>query len=116
VLSQVIAPPSEVRVRDLATKEALELCGISDLAPLQAGALSTGQRRLVELARCLAGQFDILLLDEPSSGLNKEESARFAELLKRIVRERRRGVLLVEHDVALVRTCASTSTCSTSAS
>jgi ABC-type branched-subunit amino acid transport system ATPase component/branched-subunit amino acid ABC-type transport system permease component len=101
-LSQIIASPNDVRVRDLATKEALELCGVSDLAPLQAGALSTGQRRLVELARCLAGPFDILLLDEPSSGLDKEESARFAELLKRIVRERGCGVLLVEHDVALV--------------
>ena len=47
---------------------ALELCGIAELADEQAGLLSTGQRRLVELARCLAGRFDVLLLDEPSSG------------------------------------------------
>jgi ABC-type branched-subunit amino acid transport system ATPase component len=91
-----------VRVRDFATQEALELCGISDLADLQAGALSTGQRRLVELARCLAGPFDILLLDEPSSGLDKEETHKFSQLLKDIVRVRGCGVLLVEHDVNLI--------------
>jgi ABC-type branched-subunit amino acid transport system ATPase component/branched-subunit amino acid ABC-type transport system permease component len=102
VISQVVAPPSDVRVRDFATQEALELCGISDLADLQAGALSTGQRRLVELARCLAGPFDILLLDEPSSGLDKEETHKFSQLLKDIVRVRGCGVLLVEHDVNLI--------------
>jgi ABC-type branched-subunit amino acid transport system ATPase component/branched-subunit amino acid ABC-type transport system permease component len=85
---------------------ALELCGITDLAELQAGALSTGQRRLVELARCLAGPFDMLLLDEPSSGLDHHETARFGELLQRAVAERGIGVLLVEHDMELVmRVC-----------
>jgi ABC-type branched-subunit amino acid transport system ATPase component len=69
---------------------------------MQAGALSTGQRRLVELARCLAGPFDILLLDEPSSGLDKDESDQFGRLLKNIVANRGCGILIVEHDVALV--------------
>ncbi|MGD9701000.1 MAG: ATP-binding cassette domain-containing protein [Acidimicrobiia bacterium] len=102
VLSQIAAPPSEIRVRDLATNEALELCGIAHLAKVQAGALSTGQRRLVELARCLAGPFDVLLLDEPSSGLDKDETHRFGELLTRVVEKRGCGILLVEHDVSLV--------------
>jgi ABC-type branched-subunit amino acid transport system ATPase component/branched-subunit amino acid ABC-type transport system permease component len=102
VLSQLFAPRGDILVRDLATSEAMELCGISDLGDVQAGALSTGQRRLVELARCIAGPFDILLLDEPSSGLDHDETTRFGEILRTVVRERGCGVLLVEHDMALV--------------
>lgn len=102
VFSQIVASPRELRVRDLASAEAMALCGIEDLADLQAGSLSTGQRRLVELARCLAGPFDILLLDEPSSGLDAEETRRFGELLMRVVAERGCGILLVEHDMELV--------------
>jgi len=102
VLKQMVASPAEARVRDLATMEALDLCGITHLADLQAGALSTGQRRLVELARVLAGPFDVLLLDEPSSGLDRDETEAFGALLKRVVAERGCGILLVEHDVALV--------------
>ena len=70
-------------------------------AQQQAGQLSTGQRRLVELAR-LAGEFDVLLLDEPSSGLDHAETERFGDVLTRVVAERGVGILLVEHDMALV--------------
>ncbi len=78
------------------------MCGIAPLAGVQAGALSTGQRRLVELARCLAGPFDVLLLDEPSSGLDRAETTAFDDLLHRIVDDRGCGILLVEHDMSLV--------------
>lgn len=54
------------------------------------------------MARCLAGPFRLLLLDEPSSGLDRAESERFATILKRVVAERGVGILLVEHDMALV--------------
>jgi ABC-type branched-subunit amino acid transport system ATPase component len=100
--SQMVATPVQRRETLQATAHALELCGIADLAEVQAGALSTGQRRLVELARCLAGDFDILMLDEPSSGLDHRETAAFAQVLLRVVEERGCGILLVEHDVALV--------------
>jgi ABC-type branched-subunit amino acid transport system ATPase component len=70
---------------------------------VQAGALSVGQRRLVELARCIAAPFGVLLLDEPSAGLDRAETAEFAVLLRRLVRERGVGILLVEHDMDLVR-------------
>jgi ABC-type branched-subunit amino acid transport system ATPase component len=82
--------------------EALELCGIADIAGRSVGTLSTGQRRLVELARVAAGPFRILLLDEPSSGLDHDETTRFGEVLRHIVATRGVGILLVEHDMDLV--------------
>ena len=90
-----------VRRRE-ATEQAMALAGIADLADRPVAALSTGQRRLAELARCLAGEFDVLLLDEPSSGLDRAETQRFGAVLTRVVAERGVGILLVEHDMALV--------------
>jgi ABC-type branched-subunit amino acid transport system ATPase component/ABC-type branched-subunit amino acid transport system permease subunit len=86
-----------------AVSESLELVGITDFAGRQAGLLSTGQRRLVEFARLIAGDFTLVLLDEPSAGLDSEETERFGEIVKTVVRERGIGVLLVEHDMGLVR-------------
>ena len=101
-LAQIMARPGQPAAVQEATDAALALCGIESLANVQVGNLSTGQRRLIELARCLAGPFDVLLLDEPSSGLDHSESERFGEVLVRVARERGTGVLLVEHDMALV--------------
>ncbi|MFC4949814.1 ABC transporter permease subunit [Pseudonocardia sp. GCM10023141] len=90
-----------------AAADAIELCGLGELADRVVGSLSTGQRRLVELARCLAGPFHVLLLDEPSAGLDRVESARFGDVIERVVREREVAVLLVEHDISLVsRLCS----------
>ena len=55
------------------------------MADTQAGLLPLGQRRLVELARALAGPFDMLLLDEPSSGLDGHETEQFGEVLRTVV-------------------------------
>jgi ABC-type branched-subunit amino acid transport system ATPase component/branched-subunit amino acid ABC-type transport system permease component len=85
-----------------ATQRALEMCGLQELAERTPGSLSTGQRRRVELARCLAGRFQILLLDEPSAGLDRAETEQFGDILKKVVAERGVGILLVEHDMALV--------------
>ena len=61
---------------------------------------------MVELARVVAGPFDVLLLDEPSSGLDRSETTAFGEILRRVVAERGCAILLVEHDVGLVmRVC-----------
>jgi ABC-type branched-subunit amino acid transport system ATPase component/branched-subunit amino acid ABC-type transport system permease component len=86
--------------RDVAA--ALELCGIAEMRDRTVGSLSTGARRLVELARALAGPFRIVLLDEPSSGLDRQESDRFGLTLRRAVAERGLGILLVEHDIPFV--------------
>jgi ABC-type branched-subunit amino acid transport system ATPase component len=64
--------------------------------------LSTGQRRLVELSRVFAGGFRMLLLDEPSSGLDDAETERFSGILGAVVDEVGLGILLVEHDMSLV--------------
>jgi ABC-type branched-subunit amino acid transport system ATPase component len=102
VLGQMVARRSQRIETEAAAWSAMDLCGIADLAAVQAGALSTGQRRLVELARCLAGRFDVLILDEPSSGLDRSETEAFDAILRRTVEERGCGILLVEHDMSLV--------------
>jgi ABC-type branched-subunit amino acid transport system ATPase component len=103
---QLLASRKERRRTTEAADYAMELCGIADLRDINAGQLSTGQRRLVELARCLSGPFDTLLLDEPSSGLDPVETVKFGDTLAKIVETRGCGILLVEHDMALVlRVC-----------
>lgn len=101
---QLFARKSEVRRIVAVAADAMKLCGIGDLADRPVAGLSTGQRRLVELARCLASDSGILLLDEPSSGLDRNETALFGEILTRVVSERGVGILLVEHDMSLVMT------------
>jgi ABC-type branched-subunit amino acid transport system ATPase component len=90
-----------------AADAALDRCGISHMARQTAGDLSTGQRRLVELARALASGFRFLLLDEPSSGLDVNETDGFAAILRSVLAEEGIGILLVEHDMALVRAVCS---------
>ena len=85
-----------------ATEKAMELCGITDLGAQPTSTLSTGQRRLLELARVVAGGFRLLLLDEPSSGLDAAETEQFGRILLRVLADHGLGILLVEHDMALV--------------
>ncbi len=81
--------------------EIMEFLGIAGLAGLEATSLSYGQQRAVELARALACEPKLLLLDEPAAGLNMKETAETARLIAR-VKDTGVTVLLVEHDMSLV--------------
>jgi ABC-type branched-subunit amino acid transport system ATPase component len=75
--------------------------GIGHIADEPTDSLPTGLARLVELARALATSPDVLLLDEPSSGLNAEETQGLGQVLVQLAADGM-AVLLVEHDMALV--------------
>lgn len=102
-VTQLAGTRQDRRTVRRAVDEALSLTGIEPLSDLQAGLLPAGQRRMVELARVLAGPFDLLLLDEPSAGLDESETRRFGDVLTDAVAAQGIGILLVEHDMELVR-------------
>jgi branched-chain amino acid transport system ATP-binding protein len=79
----------------------LDRLGLSDFADCEATSLAFGQQRAVELARAMALQPSLLLLDEPAAGLNIYETAEVGRLISSI-REQGVTVLLVEHDMSLV--------------
>jgi len=75
--------------------------GIDDLMHEQAGNLSLGKQRLLEIARALAGDPTLLLLDEPAAGLRHKEKQALADVLRQL-RAEGMSILLVEHDMDLV--------------
>jgi len=87
----------------------LDKVGLGGLGDAQVGSLPTGQARLVELARALATRPKVLLLDEPSSGLDDTESASLGELLVELA-SHGMAVLLVEHDMDLLMKVSDTVT------
>lgn len=79
----------------------LDRLDMHDIADVRSDSLPTGTGRIVELARALVGRPSLLLLDEPASGQNDEETARFSALLGELAAEGM-TILLVEHDMDLV--------------
>ena len=84
--------------------ECLELVGLKDFAHDRPGNLPYGMQRKVELARALASNPKLLLLDEPAAGLNPVEVEDFIELLKKIREIRDLTILLIEHRLKVVNT------------
>ena len=80
--------------------EALAALGVAKRAQTRAGALSHGEKRLLEIAIALAQAPKLLLLDEPMAGAGAEETRRLVETLKRL--KRRYTIVLVEHDMHAV--------------
>ncbi|HSC72046.1 MAG TPA: ATP-binding cassette domain-containing protein, partial [Candidatus Methylomirabilis sp.] len=99
---------SEAETRDRAMA-AIEFVGLPDKAHEICRNLPYGHQKLVELARALAGEPDLLLLDEPGAGLNQTEKQELIQLLKRL-NEMGLTILIVEHDMSLVSQVAMTAT------
>lgn len=108
VLEAVLRLPRYRKVRKGDLTEAdrvLDLVGIRHLEDAEATALPLGQRRLLEVARCLISNPGVLLLDETASGLDEDEVERLAEVIRR-VRDAGGTVVLVEHNFQLVLSLA----------
>ncbi|MDR6885777.1 MULTISPECIES: branched-chain amino acid ABC transporter ATP-binding protein/permease [Variovorax] len=83
----------------------IERCGLGAHADTPAASLSLGQQRVVEIARALAGQPSVLLLDEPAAGLRHLEKRALSVLLSQL-RAEGLGILVVEHDMEFVMSLA----------
>jgi branched-chain amino acid transport system ATP-binding protein len=85
-------------------KEAMELLkfvGLHQKAEEEASSLPIGEQRMLEIARALASQPDLLCLDEPAAGLNESDTIKFANLVSEI-KKRGIAILLIEHDMKLI--------------
>ena len=93
-------PTDEERER---VAETVDLVGLGGAADVPVEALSLGHARLVELARALITDPELLLLDEPSSGLDRVEALALAAVLRSTQEQKGTAVLLVEHDLEMVQ-------------
>jgi ABC-type branched-subunit amino acid transport system ATPase component len=85
-----------------AVEAVLELLGLQGVADRPAVSVPLGTGRLVEVGRALAGEPVVMLLDEPSSGLDAHETEQLGEALRRVRQERAVALVLVEHNVEFV--------------
>jgi branched-chain amino acid transport system ATP-binding protein len=83
-------------------EETLELAGLEALASIRAGDLAYGDQRRVEIARALATEPRVLLLDEPAAGMNPSETQAVVALIRRVHADLGIAVLVVEHDMRLI--------------
>jgi len=91
----------ERSIRENAMAE-LRFVGLENRAGEQAGSLPFGEQRTLEIARALATEPKLILLDEPAAGLNTHETQKIADLIQQIREHRGITVFLVEHDMSLV--------------
>ncbi len=98
---RIFGAGAEEREYREAAMQALDRAGLAHLAGRSAAGLPIGQRRLVEVARALAAEPRLLLMDEPAAGLNMRETEHVGEIIHSI-RDGGVTVLLVEHDMSLV--------------
>jgi ABC-type branched-subunit amino acid transport system ATPase component len=97
-------PPSR-RAEDVKANEAadfIDFLGLGRYADVFVANLSTGTRRIVELACLLAQNASVLLLDEPTAGVAQRETEAFGPLITRIQSELNATIVLIEHDIPLV--------------
>jgi branched-chain amino acid transport system ATP-binding protein len=101
----ILRLPGQRREEKQAHDEALDLLdfvGVGKTAGEYARNLSYGDQRRLEVARALALRPSVLLLDEPTAGMNPRESAVFTEFVHRVRDEKKVSILLIEHDMSVV--------------
>jgi branched-chain amino acid transport system ATP-binding protein len=96
-----LAGRSEKAARKVVHQTA-EQCGLIEVLHAPVGDLPYGTQRMVEVARAIVMNPEVLLVDEPAAGMDSTESEYFGNLLRRISRERAMSVLIIEHDVTMV--------------
>ena len=106
LFGSILRPPrvrAEERHVRATARETLEYVGLAEeLADQTAANLSYGDQRRVEIARALASDPTVLLLDEPTAGMNPLESAALTEFIRKVRDERKLTILLIEHDMKVV--------------
>ena len=102
--SMTALPPSPgaERTKRAEADELIDYVGLGRYADHFTAALSTGTRRIVELASLLAGRARVLLLDEPTGGVAQREAEAFGPLIKQVQRDLGAAVVVIEHDMPLV--------------
>jgi len=105
-LARTPAARRELGAAASAARELLAFVGLQGRENVPAGALTYGQQRLLEVARAMAANPKLLLLDEPAAGLNAVETEHLAEVIRSLI-TRGITVLLIEHDMSLVMRIAS---------
>ena len=111
VLENVLVPASYIRGLDMRraeslAREILRMVGLEGKAGVPAGSLTLYERRMLEIARALAADPKLLLLDEPFAGLNPEEAEDALRLVKDLKAERGMSIIWVEHVMGLLRKAA----------
>ena len=104
-VSSLLRLPSFYKAEKAADKKAMELLefmGLADVADVKAGSLPYGVQRRLEIARALATNPSVLLLDEPAAGMNPSETAELTEQIRRIRDTFQIAIILIEHDMNLV--------------
>jgi branched-chain amino acid transport system ATP-binding protein len=105
IVGTVLRTPRQRREEREARDQAgalLEFVGIAHTANTYARNLSYGDQRRLEVARALALRPEVLLLDEPTAGMNPQESGRFVDFVHRVRDEQKISILLIEHDMSVV--------------
>jgi branched-chain amino acid transport system ATP-binding protein len=105
ILGSIFGTPRVRREEREAHARGRELLGYSGLGRVDdelAENLSYGDQRRLELARALATEPKLLLLDEPTAGMNPQETARFTEFLGKLLEDRPVSILLIEHDMKVI--------------
>jgi branched-chain amino acid transport system ATP-binding protein len=105
IIRSIIRTPGlkrEEREAEGRARELLRFCGLRGVADELSRNLSYGDQRRLEVARALATEPKLLLLDEPTAGMNTQETKDFTDFVGRLREERELAVLMIEHDMKVV--------------